>query len=247
MDTEPHYPYYTPSTPLGPRRIEEALVLSRKRLHPPMTDEDYLILCERRRLFIEALDKCPTGPLTVLDVGGRLQPYRELLTDRSIRYVAIDPILDGLTDIVGIGEYLPFRRESFDLTICAQVLTYANNPSLLVAEIHRVLRPRGVLFLSAPAFFPRHHDERWRFLPDGLRILLRGFSSTDIQPEGNSLCGLFRTVNICLRLFLQYHPRLWWVARTTLIPPVNLLGRMLHGLSLGNDHLIANYSVIAVK
>lgn len=247
MHTEPHYTYYTSSAPLGPRHIEDALALSRKRLHPALSDEDYLILCERRRVFIEALHKFPPGPLTVLDVGGRLQPYRELLKDRSIRYVAIDPILDGLTDIVAIGEYLPFRCESFDLTICAQVLTYAANPSLLVAEIHRVLRPRGVLFLSAPAFFPRHHDERWRFLPEGLGILLRQFSSTDIHPEGNSFSGVCRTANVCLRLSLQHHPSLWRIASTTVIPLVNLLGRMLDRRSPSNDHCTANYSVIAVK
>ena len=247
MHTEPHYTYYASSAPLGPRHIEDALALSRKRLHPALSDEDYLILCERRRVFIKALRRCPSRPLRVLDVGGRLQPYRELLADRSIRYVAVDPILDGLTDIVGIGEYLPFRSESFDLTICAQVLTYTNNPFLLVAEIYRVLRPRGVLFLSAPAFFPRHHDERWRFLPDGLRILMLGFSSTDIHPEGNSFSGICRTANVCLRLCLQHHPSLWRIASTTVIPLVNLLGRMLDRPSPSNDHCTPNYSVIAVK
>jgi len=247
MDTEPHYTYYTSSAPINPCNIEEALASSRERLYPSITDEDYLTLCERRRFFLEALRRCPSRPLRILDVGGRLQPYRELLADRSIRYVAIDPILDSLTDIVGIGEYLPFRSESFDLTICAQVLTYANNPFLLVAEIYRVLRPRGVLFLSAPAFFPRHHDERWRFLPDGLRILMLGFSSTDIHPEGNSFSGICRTANVCLRLGLQHHPFLWWIASTTVIPLVNLLGRMLDSPSPSNDHCTTNYSVIAVK
>lgn len=54
----------------------------------------------------------------------------------------------GVRLIRGQGEALPFQKEAFDLVICENVLDHAMNPKAILREIHRVLRPGGVLFLG---------------------------------------------------------------------------------------------------
>jgi hypothetical protein len=108
-----------------------------------------------------------------------------------------------------------------------------------------VLRDGGHLILSVPSFFPEHHDERWRFLPGGLRHLLARFRTLRIEPEGHSIAGLFRTLNV----FLHYGIRSRWrrLAEHTTIPLLNVAGRCLDRFASGNDMCTANYSVLARK
>ncbi len=225
---------------------EQALREGRARLYPSLTDPSWLVLRRRREIFTKWLLRLKPGELDVLDVGGRLQPYRPLLEGRLHRYIAIDLQCTPLVDILGRGEQLPLRGGQFDLVICTQVLEYAPDPRLVIAEIYRVLKPDAVLLLSSPAVFPRTADEEcWRFLPAGLRQLLGTFREVEVVPEGNSVTGLFRTANVCLDMFAQY-PLVRRIFRITLCPAINLVAAMLEVLSASqNDQFAANYSVWA--
>lgn len=179
-------------------RIEAAIQLGKKRLNPTLGDPNFLVYRERAKIISNWLEKLEGSPLCILDVGGRIRPYDELVQTRTALNVAIDPQFEGLVDIVGIGEALPFSEDVFDLVICTQVLSYAAHPARMISEIHRVLKPNGLVIISAPAFCPRYHDERWRFLPDGLRLLLSRFSRVEMVPEGHSISGLCRILNMWL-------------------------------------------------
>ncbi len=50
----------------------------------------------------------------------------------------------------GDAEGLPFRDSVFDLALCLQLIEHTPFPEKVIAEITRVLRPGGYLFLSAP-------------------------------------------------------------------------------------------------
>ena len=52
------------------------------------------------------------------------------------------------------GSELPFKDESFDVVMCRVALPYMDNKKT-IAEIARVLRPKGIFFLKthAPAFY----------------------------------------------------------------------------------------------
>lgn len=56
--------------------------IARYRLHPPLTEPSYLVLGSRRKIFTSWINKLGDGPLKVLDVGSRYQPYRPLLGQR---------------------------------------------------------------------------------------------------------------------------------------------------------------------
>ena len=50
--------------------------------------------------------------------------------------------------VLGRGERLPFRDESFDVAVSASVFHYFRQPRVALAEIARVLRPRGLVVIT---------------------------------------------------------------------------------------------------
>jgi SAM-dependent methyltransferase len=231
-----------------PQTLNEVMQQGRERLFPSLTNPNWLVLRERRKIFGHWLAQLPSNDLDVLDVGGRIQPYRALIADRLRRYVAVDLRLTPVVDAVARAEQLPLGSTRFDLVICTQVLEYIAQPSLVLSEIHRVLRPGGALLLSVPGACPIDAEEEcWRFLPAGLRHLLAGFSRVEVVPEGGSMAGFFRTVNTCLDIFVRY-PVARSVYRRSLAPLLNLGGALAEKLSgRRNQQFAVNYSVLAEK
>jgi SAM-dependent methyltransferase len=231
-----------------PQTFDEVTQQGRDRLFPSLTNPNWLVLRARRRIFERWLTQLPSGELDVLDVGGRIQPYRPLIANRLRRYVAVDLRLTPLVDVLARAEQLPLGSARFDLVICTQVLEYVAQPSLVFGEIHRVLKPGGALLLSVPSASPIDAGEEcWRSLPAGLRYLLAGFSTVEVVPEGGSVAGFFRTVNTCLDIFVRY-PAARFAYRRTLAPLVNLGGALMERLSgLRNQQFSVNYSVLAEK
>ncbi|MGI8588391.1 MAG: methyltransferase domain-containing protein [Chloroflexia bacterium] len=85
--------------------------------------------------------------------------------------------------VVGAGEHLPFPADSFDAVINLDVLEHVADPSRVVSEIARVLRPGGRCLTSAPnrfAFRDAHYH-----LP-GINWLPRRFAEAVIRRTGRS-------------------------------------------------------------
>lgn len=221
---------------------------SRERLYPPIHNPSWLILRKRRQLFQQWLQNIPAGNLRVLDIGGRIQPYRPLLGEACASYVAVDLRGTAVVDVIARAEQLPFLGQQFDLVLCTQVLQYVADPALAIAETYRVLKPGGFFLLSVPSIYPRDaQEECWRFLPAGIRHLLMRFSQVEIVSEGGSITGFFRTMNVSLHLFARYAPAKA-MYDYTLCPLLNLLGALLEWLLSRKDvGLAANYSVLARK
>lgn len=227
--------------------LKEVTQQGRDRLYPSLTDPNWLVLRERRKIFERWLGQLPSNALTILDVGGRIQPYRPLVASRVCQYIAVDLRLTPLVNVIANAEYLPLREACFDLVICTQTLEYVPQPSLLIAEIHRVLKPGGKLWLSTTSAAPDVGQERWRLLPAGLRSLLANFQRVEIVAEGSSVAGLFRTVNTCFDIFVRY-PVVRSLYRHSFCPMLNLAGALAEKLSGGrNEQFVANYSVLAEK
>jgi SAM-dependent methyltransferase len=228
--------------------MEQVRRMAQERLCPSLTNPNWLILRERRKLFQRWLGGLSSQGLWVLDVGGRIQPYQIFLAAKCAQYISVDLRATPLVDVVGRAEQLPFPDEKFDVVLCTQVLEYVKEPPVVLAEIYRVLKSGGMFLLSAPAVFPRDsEDEYWRFLPAALRLLLASFSSIEVAPEGNSVVGFIRTVNVCLVTFGK-PAILRSLLRFTMVPLLNLFGSVVQLVSSsGDDRFSANFSVLAKK
>jgi SAM-dependent methyltransferase len=103
----------------------------------------------------------------VLDCGaGRRQRYYK----NVVNYEIVD--YDS-TDVLGVGEDLPFRDGSFDAVISIAVLEHVRDPFQCAREIVRVLKPGGELICCVPFLqplhgFPHHY---YNMSPQGLRAL----------------------------------------------------------------------------
>jgi SAM-dependent methyltransferase len=60
------------------------------------------------------------------------------------------------TDVLGVGEQLPFLEDSFDGVFSSVVLEHVKDPFSCARELARVLKPGGELLCSAPFLQPRH-------------------------------------------------------------------------------------------
>jgi SAM-dependent methyltransferase len=227
---------------------EELLKIAHSRLYPSLTNPSYLVQRRRRQILGRWIDNIPGAQLTVLDVGGRYQPYRSLLDNRVTRYVAVDILCTQLVDVVAKGQQLPFKDNSFDLAIATGVFEYFPEPRVAALEIHRVLKPGGFLLLSVAAVYPRVTDEEhWRFTPAGLRFTLAPFAKVEVVPEVASIGGFFRVNAASLSIMAKYS----WMRTAvhhTVVPLLNLCGLVLDREALSrNDQIAGNFCALAQK
>jgi SAM-dependent methyltransferase len=133
----------------------------------------------------------------LLDVGAGEGPYRELF--HHVRYESTDwehSVHPGArhVDHVGPAHDLPVPDEAYDAVLCTQVLEHVPNPDAVIAELFRVLRPGGRLYLTVPLAWELHEMpfDFYRYTPHGLATILggAGFTDLDIRPRNDCFATL---------------------------------------------------------
>lgn len=124
-------------------------------------------------LLWEAFHNLPLeSPL--LEVGsGTNFDHRNLFAQRY-EYQITDPWPDIPVDAHYDVESLPYLDGTFGAVIMIDVLEHVSDPLQAVAQVYRVLRPRGHLFLTVPMFGPGEHGDYRRFTYCGLEGLITG-------------------------------------------------------------------------
>ena len=154
---------------------------------------NWLVTHIHARHVARAVGACASGRL--LDVGCGSRPFKELLEAHSLQSLGIEidaerygrqsTSAEGmitcsgteqprhLPDAWASGLQLPFRDACFDTAVSFQVLEHVPQPARMLAEITRVLKPGGVLVLTAPHIWGIHEEphDYYRFTPYGLRYL----------------------------------------------------------------------------
>ena len=226
--------------------MESLSKIAHRRLYPSLTDPSFLNLRSRRLIFSQWASQFRGQHLTVLDVGGKYQPYRPLFDGSVDRYFAVDLVKTEFVSAVADAVALPFAPASFDLAIATQVFEYFRDPAEAAKQIHATLKPGGVLLASFAACTPRvGDDEQWRFHPLGIRTLLAPFASVEIVPELHSAGAFIRVAAAGLDTFVRYRSARFVY---TACPILNLLGLGLEKSNLtSNDQFTTNFSVRAIK
>lgn len=122
----------------------------------------------------------------VLDAGCADKPYQRFIS--STRYIGIEQAAHSRADIRAAAASLPFKDVSFDTVICTELLEHILKPAACLAEIRRVLKNGGRLYISVPQSWYLHYEPQdyWRFTRYGLEYLLKeeGFKVFDIKRVG---------------------------------------------------------------
>jgi 2-polyprenyl-3-methyl-5-hydroxy-6-metoxy-1,4-benzoquinol methylase len=122
--------------------------------------------------------------VSVIDVGavgtGPLDLWKDMPLDRMpIRLVAVDSDAEGVALARDLGLPIELRALSgyalskhfapatFDIAVSTQVLEHVANPEPFLSEIAHVLKPGGLLWLTADSGHfqtGHHHDPMWKRL-----------------------------------------------------------------------------------
>ena len=123
-------------------------------------------------LILDVAPQDNGGAASFFPAGARLETL-DISPDAGCTYVA---------DLCRTNSNIPNDR--FDIVVCTEVLEHTVQPFDAVRELHRILKPEGVLLLSTPYNFRIHGPlpDCWRFTEHGLRVLLDRFEILALTP-----------------------------------------------------------------
>jgi SAM-dependent methyltransferase len=152
----------------------------------------------------------------VLVIGGGEtgQGMDDFIKRPELELIETDVYIGPRTQVVCDAHRLPFADGCFDGVIAQAVLEHVLDPQLVVAEIHRVLKPNGLVYAETP-FMQQVHEGAFditRFTMVGHRRLFRWFDELD----AGVVCGPATALIWSLRYFVRSLPRRSRVARELL-------------------------------
>ena len=194
------------------------LLLIRNNLsyHEIMTFVDRIGLTTKvsRSRVLRFLQQYATKDRT-LEIGVGNDAYRTLFPNR----ISLDrEQRPGVhVDVVADAHHLPFQTNEFDCVVCIAVLEHVLNPTQVVKEVHRVLKPGGLFLVSVPFIYPLHDvpSDYWRFTKYGLTQLLQEFDIVECKADTNTMeaiAVLFQRIGFqCDTLWLRPLKLFWFL------------------------------------
>jgi 2-polyprenyl-3-methyl-5-hydroxy-6-metoxy-1,4-benzoquinol methylase len=132
----------------------------------------------------------------VLDVGGGTTQYqknqsydmRDIMSRWNLEYFCLDiEAGDGVDIVDDACEMIKIPSNNFGTIICTEMLEHVANPFKVIDQCYRVLKPGGVIFMSAPFVYPVHSpQDYWRFTEQGVRLLMKDFEKLELRELGNA-------------------------------------------------------------
>ena len=109
-------------------------------------------------------------------------------------------------DVVADIGNLPFKSNSIDVIINEAVLEHNKNPQLLIKEMHRVLKPGGLIYITTVfvASFHSSPNDYYRWSKEGLRELLGGFKEKEIGIICGPTSAMLSIFNEWLAIFCSF-------------------------------------------
>ncbi len=157
----------------------------------------------------EAFARDTAAGMLVLDAGAGTQPYRDLFahtTYESCDFEAVAKAYAPSTYVCDLRA-IPVADARFDRVILNQVLEHLPDPTAVLTELNRVLKPGGKIICTCPLFYEEHEQpyDFYRYTQFGLRHL---FGATGFTVEKlDWMEGYFGTVAYQFSTMARHLPR----------------------------------------
>lgn len=217
----------------------------------PAYHPDWLVLNELSSAVMRALRRY-AGPRLV-DVGCGEKPYRSLAPTVD-EWIGVDRDPHSAADLLGDAYCIPLESESVDTVLCTQVLEHVEEPHRALIEMRRVLRPGGILILTAPQYWPLHEEPRdfFRYTTPGLMYLMEKteFEVVHHEYQGRGAAVAGQALNNAILILGEDLPvanSLWFKAlKAPLYLGINLATVLLARL-LNTDRDVLNHLLVVRK
>jgi SAM-dependent methyltransferase len=131
-------------------------------------------------------------------IGGGM---KAIYDDPVIEVVGFDIYASPVVQFVADAHRIPVADGSFDGVVIHAVLEHVLRPGIVVGEIHRVLRPGGLVYAETPFLQPVHEGayDFTRFTESGHRYLFRSFDRIGSGPLNASGTQLLLSLDYLVR------------------------------------------------
>jgi SAM-dependent methyltransferase len=150
-----------------------------------------------RALQLEELQKREFNGRLLDFGGGEKAQYRDDISTSQYNSINIDPNIDP-TWVVGIGEKVPCKKDSFDLVLSLNTLEHILDAKMVINDLYGVLKKDGEIVISTPFMFPihGHPDDYFRPTPSWYKEILSTAGFREIEITSLWL-GPFTTGSLC--------------------------------------------------
>lgn len=132
--------------------------------------------------LVERLKAKSARPRILVIGGGSIgNGLRSIYDDPTVDVVAFDIYASDCVQFIADAHAVPLPDASFDAVIAQAVLEHVLDPAQVVGEVHRLLRPDGLVYAETP-FMQQVHEGAYdftRFTDSGHRYLFRRFELID--------------------------------------------------------------------
>lgn len=177
------------------------------------------------KLFIKNITRNNSVPKVLIIGSGSIgQGSEQLYASADISFVGVDIYPSESVDFIADAHYLPFLDNQFDGVWIQAVLEHVVDPSLVAAEIYRVLKRDGVVYSEAP-FMQQIHEgayDFYRFTGSAHRHVFKNFEVLDIGVVGGPATAFSWSLRYLLYSLLNSK-----IISLALSAPFFILGRYL--------------------
>ena len=160
----------------------------------------------------------PGSKVLIIGTGDKKEYYKNVFQHCTV--ITSDVHNQFKPDYVFDGHYIPFKDNTFNLVLAAQVIEHTINPWLFSSELQRVTKLDGFLQIEAPQTFPYHAEpyDFFRFTYTGMRSLFPECNVVNASiTEGNASMVAVTISNYIVNLSSQRSIRSFYLLITRLL------------------------------
>jgi SAM-dependent methyltransferase len=199
----------------------------------------------------------------IIDVGCGQKPFGGIFSNSE--YLGIDFASYSKNKDAGTGKpdyffakdyekyfLLPFENESFDNAVSFQVLEHHPKPEIMISELARVTKKRGLILIACPFIYALHEEPRdfQRLTHYKLKEILgrNGCEVVAIKKQGSFFSAVSMLANEQLNHFAVKNSLNYFLA--VIFYPLFLLCQytgILIDFFIRSDIVFINYAILAKK